>query len=80
MPKSYYTLDGKIASARDIRRAATDNLLKDYIARIDVHHNLKITMADVNRWRKEGKLRSAKIKGRVYYSREDLAKLIRNSA
>ena len=76
MPRSRYTLDGKIASARDIRGAATENLLKDYIAGTDVKRNLKIPTADLNRWRKQGQLSAIKWKGRLYYSRKDLASLI----
>jgi len=74
--KAVYTVDGKPAKLRDIRSRAQDTILKqalgDYISARDVHNKVGIRTATLRSWRNSGKVRAERIRGRWYYSLQDV--------
>ena len=82
-PDSALFIDGTPASLGDIYRTVVEDTLRtelgDYIAIRGVHKRLGISYATLRRWRRSGRLRSHKVGGSWFYSRQDLLDLINSS-
>ena len=80
--KAIYTIDGKPARLRDVKRRAQDDMLKeavgDYISARGAH-TLAIKDTTLRSWRNSGKIRAKKVGATWFYSRQDLLELIRTS-
>lgn len=80
--KAIYTIDGKPAKLRDVKRSAQDTTLKealgDYISAKDAH-KAGVKDTTLRSWRNGGKIRAKKVGATWIYSRQDLVDLIKTS-
>ena len=81
--KASYAVNGRPSSLPSLRVVAQDDSLKptlgDYLSAKEVVARTDIDYATLQRWRRSGRLRSHKVGGFWFYSRQDLLDLINSS-
>jgi hypothetical protein len=80
-PQTEFFVDGRPARLRDVRSRTQDATLKealgDYISAVELHNKVGIRDATLRRWRNSGKIRAERIRGRWYYSLQDILRDIK---
>lgn len=81
--KTGFTIDGRRASLREIRRAAREDSLQhelgSYVSGGEARR-AGIGPSELRRWRGSGRVRGRKVRGAWYYSKQDLLEALEAEA